>query len=241
MRTIVIFSGAGLSTESGIPTFRDANGLWENHKIEDVGCHEAWQRDPEMVLRFYKERYEKLSVCEPNEAHKAIARLQEKFKVVNYTQNVDDLLERAGCKNVLHLHGSLGWAKCEKHRDIPTLDGDINFRCNYKTAIKKPIQMGDLCRLCNCQMRPDVVLFGEAVDIPFSQIFDYVYEMEENGVFICVGTSIQVYPAGQLVGIFSKLKNKYIVDTKPLMVPGYTLVTGRASVEIPQLVDELMK
>ena len=106
-KNIVIFSGAGLSKESGIPTFRDSNGLWHNHNVSDVADHDGWFRNPKLVLDFYKERFENIKKCEPNDAHKAIASLQDKFNVINITQNIDDLLERAGCENVWHLHGSI--------------------------------------------------------------------------------------------------------------------------------------
>lgn len=241
MRTIVVFSGAGLSTESGIPTFRGKDGLWENHRVEDVAEHEAWWKDKELVLRFYKERFEKIAACEPNAAHKAIAKLQEKFHVVNFTQNIDDLLERAGCENVVHIHGRINCAKCEHHRDISNLDGDNNFTCNYKTVIKEPIQFGDKCKWCEGQMRPDVVFFGEAVPLSYDLISGYVSTVKyQNGVFICVGTSIQVYPAGYLVSFFSQVKNKYIVDINPQRVADYTLLKGKASEELPKLAEQLL-
>lgn len=127
MRTVVTFSGAGLSAESGIPTFRGKDGLWENHRVEDVADHQAWWRDKGMVLRFYEERFQKYRACEPNAGHRAIASLQEKFNVVNVTQNIDDLLEQAGCSNVVHLHGKATRAKCEHHHDISNLQGDTSL------------------------------------------------------------------------------------------------------------------
>lgn len=241
MRTVFIFSGAGLSADSGIPTFRGKDGLWENHKVEDVASHDAWYRDRSLVLRFYEERFKQYSGVEPSAAHKAIARLQEKFHVVNFTQNIDNLLERAGCQNVVHLHGEAFNSKCERHQGITNLDGDINFTCNYKKKINEPIKMGDLCPDCKGQMRPDVVFFGEAVDLSPTTIQDYVREVKyNNGVFICCGTSVQVYPAGYLVSYFSQVKNKYIVDLNPQKVADYVLLKGKASEELPKLVDKLM-
>jgi len=119
-KTVVVFSGAGLSAESGIPTFRDSNGLWENHRVEDVASPSGWRRDPALVLRFYDLRFYGVQAAQPNEAHRSIARLQSRFNVLNITQNIDDLLERAGCENVVHLHGdtscssryTVAWTEC---------------------------------------------------------------------------------------------------------------------------------
>lgn len=242
MRTVVTFSGAGLSTESGIPTFRGKDGLWENHKVEDVADHEAWWKNKELVLRFYAQRFEQYGSCEPNAAHKALAKLQEKFRVVNFTQNIDDLLERAGCEEVIHIHGRAKCAKCERHQDITNLDGDANFTCNFKKAITEPIKIGDQCSWCKSQLRPDVVFFNEAVSLNYDLLSEYVRTVKyENGVFICVGTSVQVYPAGYLVSFFSQVKNKYIVDTNPQRVADYVLLKGRATEELPKLVEQLLK
>ena len=112
-KRVVVFSGAGLSAESGIPTFRGSDGLWENHRIEDVASPEGWARDPKLVLNFYAMRFEKVQSVQPNVGHFALAKLQEKFDVINITQNIDDLLERAGCRNVWHLHGRIDYQKCE--------------------------------------------------------------------------------------------------------------------------------
>lgn len=242
MRTVVIFSGAGLSSDSGIPTFRGKDGLWENHKVEDVAEHSAWWKDKEMVLRFYSERFEKYKGCQPHDGHYAIAKLQEKFDVINVTQNIDNLLETAGCKKVIHLHGRLAWAKCEMHKEIPNLDGDINFTCDFKKPIDKPIALGDNCEICGKQLRPDIVMFNEAVDLGFNRIREWVAEVKYNdGVFICVGTSIQVYPAAYLIPYFTQVKNKYIIDPNPQRVGDYKLIKGTAKEELPKLVDELMK
>src|ERR1039457_6488106 len=114
MNRIVVFSGAGLSKESGIPTFRDCvDGLWHNYKIEEVATPKGWEKDQKKVLDFYAARWKNIKECEPNPAHKAIAKLQEKYEVTSITQNIDDLLERAGCKNVWHLHGQITQRKCE--------------------------------------------------------------------------------------------------------------------------------
>lgn len=240
-RTVVIFSGAGLSAESGVPTFRDSNGLWEQHKVEDVASQDGWKRDNQLVLKFYEARFHGIKSVEPNAAHKAIARLQDKFEVINITQNIDDLLERAGCTNVRHLHGTITRRKCEWHKDISNLDGDTNFVCDYKADQSAPVVLGELCPKCGGQLRPDVVWFGEAVDMPYNYMRDLCKEVKyNNGVFICVGTSAQVYPAAYLISFFSQVKNKYIVDKKPIRVADYVLLEGLAGEQISNLVDKLM-
>jgi NAD-dependent deacetylase len=241
MQTVVIFSGAGLSAESGVPTFRDSNGLWENHKVEDVASPEGWDRDQETVLRFYQERFNGIQKCEPNAAHKAIARLQDKFNVVNITQNIDDLLERAGCTNVQHIHGSILERKCSKHRNCSVLDGDTIYTCDYLDKHTAPVVKGDLCPKCGEQTRPNVVWFGEAVDMAMDDYKELVRDVKyNNGVFITVGTSAQVYPAAYLISWFSQVKNKYIIDKNPKRVGDYTCLTGEAGTELPKLVEFLM-
>jgi NAD-dependent deacetylase len=134
MKRAAVFSGAGLSAESGIPTFRDSGGLWENHRIEDVATPEAWHRDPKLVLQFYAARFEKIRQCAPNAAHLAFAKLQEKFDVTHITQNIDDLLEQAGNRHVWHLHGRIDAQKCERHFDIFGFR-DNYFNCDFKSPI----------------------------------------------------------------------------------------------------------
>ena len=240
-RTVVVFSGAGLSAESGIPTFRDGNGLWENHRVEDVASPEGWAADPQLVLDFYAARFKNIQDAQPNEAHKALARLQDAFVVVNISQNIDDLLERAGCKYVQHLHGIITRGKCEHHRDITMLDGDPNHQCDYFVNLTEPIKLGDKCVKCQGQMRPDVVWFGESVPLNFEDMQELAREVKyEKGVFICVGTSGQVQPAGLLISYFSQVPQKYIVDPKARPIANYELRKGNAGVELPKLVDELL-
>lgn len=238
MKNIVIFSGAGLSRESGIPTFRDSNGLWHNHKVEDVADHEGWKRNPELVLEFYSERFKNIHECQPNEGHKAIARLQEKFNVLNVTQNIDNLLERAGCTNVWHLHGCINQRKCEKHKGISNLDGDTIFICDHSEEHSEPVKIGDKCVKCGAQMRPDVVWFGEAVDMRA----DYLEKLAKNTeIFIGVGTSAQVSPAAGLLFTFRIAKKKYFVDPNPpLRLQSYTRISGTATEQLPKLVEELI-
>lgn len=242
MRTVVVFSGAGMSADSGIPTFRGTDGLWEQHKVEDVADYNAWWKDKELVLRFYDERYRKYSGCKPHEGHYALAKLEDKFNVIHVTQNIDNLLEQAGCTNVIHLHGQIHSKKCEWHKDISTLDGDTRHTCDYKDQMDEPVKVGDLCPKCGSQLRPDVVWFNEAVHLDHQEMTDWVREVKcNNGVFICCGTSVQVYPAGYLVSFFSQVKNKYIVDPNPQRVVDYTLIEGTAKEKLPELVDQLLR
>jgi NAD-dependent deacetylase len=233
-----VFSGAGLSAESGIPTFRDSNGLWENHRVEDVASPYGWQRDPALVLDFYASRFHAVGAAQPNEAHRSIARLQAKFNVLNITQNIDDLLERAGCKNVVHLHGLLTRRKCEFHWDI---FADGRFSCDFKTDQDEPVRLGELCPKCGGQLRPDVVWFGEAVSFNFDGLSALVEELCQNdGVFICVGTSAQVTPASHLVPIFAPVKAKYIIDLRARPTGDYTLLEGPATAMMKKLAGDLL-
>ncbi|HEY9115835.1 MAG TPA: Sir2 family NAD-dependent protein deacetylase, partial [Bacteroidales bacterium] len=152
MKTIVVLSGAGMSAESGVQTFRDNNGLWHNHRIEEVATPQAWYANPELVLDFYNQRRKQLFEVEPNTGHKALVKLEEKFTVQVVTQNVDDLHERAGSSNVLHLHGEL-----KKVRS--TLDPNLVY-----TLDGWELKMGDLCEK-GSQLRPHIVWFGEAVPL----------------------------------------------------------------------------
>lgn len=241
MRTIVAFSGAGLSAESGIPTFRDSNGLWENHKVEDVAHPDGWVKDKQVVIEFYRQRFEGVRKCEPNAAHKALASLESKFNVINITQNIDDLLERAGCKDVRHFHGSINKRKCEWHTSCSMLDGSMHYRCDYAVDHNEAVKVGDLCPKCNGQLRPDVVWFTEPVAFEFEVIKELVKEVKYNdGVFICVGTSAQVHPAAALIPLFAQVNNKYIIDLDPRKVSNYTLLKGKASVELPKLAEALL-
>jgi NAD-dependent deacetylase len=242
MKTAVVFSGAGLSKESGIPTFRDSQtGLWENYKVEEVATQEGWQANKQLVLDFYRDRTNNCKSVQPNAGHLALAKLEEKYKVVNITQNIDDLLERAGCTNVWHLHGDINHRKCEFHKEISNLDGDTQFTCDFKAIHDKPVVLGDICPKCGGQLRPDVVWFGEAVDMRDRDLFDL---MDEVSVFIGCGTSAQVHPAASLLHTFNHLdkNNKFFVDVVP---PGrlqsWTLMAGTAAEQLPKLVDGLLK
>lgn len=241
MKNIVIFSGAGLSKESGIPTFRDSkDGLWHNYKVEDVADQEGWKKDPKIVLEFYQHRWENIRACEPNPAHYAIAELEKAgHNVINVTQNIDDLLERAGCNSVWHLHGSIHTRKCEWHKSISNLDGDTIFKCEYRCPQNEPVKLGDKCPACGGQMRPDVVWFGEAVDMKGSYLEDLA---KVTDVFIGIGTSAQVSPAAGLLFTFRVAPERYFIDLDPpLRLQSYTRLKGTASEHMPKLAKELLE
>lgn len=226
-KRIVVFSGAGVSAESGLKTFRDHDGLWENHQITDVATPEAWQRDPEMVLRFYNMRRKQLLETKPNSAHFAIAALEKKYEVIVITQNIDDFHEQAGSSHVIHLHGELKKARSEKY---PNLIYQLK---------KDSIMLGDLCEK-GYQLRPHVVWFGEAVPM-----MDIAYEESSKAdILIVVGTSLDVYPAANLIHAVPKNTEAYLVDPKTLSVQlnaNWTVIKKRAGEGIPSLCEKLLK
>lgn len=195
LKKLVILSGAGISAESGLKTFRDDGGLWNGHRIEEVATPEAWDRHPAKVLEFYNERRRSLLKAEPNEAHLGLVKLERFFDVHVITQNVDDLHERAGSRKVLHLHGELLKMRSSEN---PELVYDI----------KDDISLGDMAE-DGAQLRPDIVWFGEAVP----RIGEAVDIVSNADIFVIIGTSMQVYPAA---GLIDFLKNEnipvYIID-----------------------------
>jgi NAD-dependent deacetylase len=195
MKKLVVLSGAGVSAESGIMTFRDANGLWENHSIEDVATPEGWQRNPELVLRFYNERRAMAFSVEPNAAHIALVELEQHFDVTIITQNVDNLHERAGSSKVIHLHGELSKVRSSKDE---TLVFDI---------ADKAVSLGDLCPL-GSQLRPHIVWFGEGVPL----IETAAAIVANADIFVVIGTSMQVYPAAGLIRFVPLNAPKYVID-----------------------------
>ncbi|MDR6561858.1 MULTISPECIES: NAD-dependent deacylase [unclassified Arcicella] len=196
-KKLVVLTGAGISAESGIPTFRASDGLWENHAIEDVATPQGFKKDPELVLRFYNERRAKLDHVEPNEGHKILARLEQYYDVQIITQNVDNLHERAGSTNVLHLHGELTKARS-------TVDEQLVYDIGTK-----PINLGDKCEK-GSQLRPHIVWFHE--DVPL--IHEAIEIAESADIFVVVGTSLQVYPAAGLVNYVLSFVPIYVIDPK---------------------------
>lgn len=223
---IVVFTGAGISAESGLKTFRGADGLWEGYRVEDVATPEAWQRNPTLVQEFYNIRRKAVLEAQPNAAHYALAELEEHFPVSIITQNIDDLHERAGSKNIIHLHGLI--TKSQSSID-PTMIYDID---GYE------IKEGDLCAK-QSQLRPHVVWFGEAVPmmIPATAL------CRTATIFIIVGTSLQVYPAASLIDYVPYIAKKILIDpaAKDLNKDHHILkVAEKASVGIPQVVKQLL-
>ena len=182
MKKIVVFTGAGISVESGLPTFRGSDGLWEGHRVEDVATPEAWEKDPELVQNFYNKRRADCIAAEPNHAHKKLAELEKDYDITIITQNIDDLHERAGSSKILHLHGQIRKAQSSLN---PNLIYDIDGA---------DIKDGDLCEL-GSQLRPHVVWFGEAVP----NMVEAYKVARQADVFVTIGTSLQVYPAANLL------------------------------------------
>ncbi len=225
-KKIVVLTGAGISAESGLKTFRDADGLWENQSVYDVATPEAWQRNPDLVLEFYNQRRRQLLEVQPNKGHEALVELEKYFDVQIITQNVDDLHERAGSTNVLHLHGEL--FKVRSTRE-PSLIYDW----------KKDLRKGDLCDL-GAQLRPHIVWFGEMVPNiePAAEI------SRTADIYLVVGTSLAVYPAAGLINYAEYHVPKYIIDPgKPEVydVPNVYFIQEKASVGAPYLAAKLIE
>lgn len=202
MKHIVVLTGAGVSAESGIKTFRDADGLWEGHDVMEVATPEGFARNPELVLNFYNERRQQLKTVEPNQAHKDLAALEKDYKVSIITQNVDDLHERAGSSNVIHLHGELRKIRSsENENDIKFWDQDI--------------KLGDHCEK-GFQLRPHIVWFGEAVPM----IENAMEVCQQADILVIIGTSMQVYPAAGLIDFAPLDAPIYYIDPKPAIGSG---------------------
>lgn len=199
-RRLVVLSGAGVSAESGLRTFRDSDGLWEQHRIEDVATPEAWARDPELVLRFYNLRRAQLAEAEPNEAHRIIAQLESDWQVDVITQNVDDLHERGGSTRVMHLHGEL---RKVRSTGAPSDIRDIGYAA---------LELGDRCALGH-QLRPHIVWFGESVPMigPAQGL------VSQADALLIIGTSLNVYPAAGLMHAAPVDCPVYLVDPDPAM------------------------
>lgn len=229
MTRIVILSGAGMSAESGLKTFRDADGLWEGHDVMDVASPEGWARDPALVLDFYNKRRKQLLDAQPNEGHLALARLEDKYEVDIVTQNVDDLHERAGSRRVLHLHGEL--LKVRSSVDE-----------NEIYVWHKDVRIGHVCSK-GSQLRPHVVWFGEAVRAiePAAEI------VARADKVLIIGTSMQVYPAAGLVHYAQRSTEVIYVDPRPnvsfdlIRLLNLRVIPRPAASGVPELVEELLQ
>jgi NAD-dependent deacetylase len=194
---ILFFTGAGISAESGLSTFRDSDdGLWNDFNIEDVCTYDAWERNPSLVLEFYNQRREECKKARPNKAHKLIAKLQERFEVSIITQNVDDLHERAGSKNVIHLHGEL-------LKSRSSIDDLLVYPCSTK------IKLGDLCEK-QSQLRPHIVWFGEMLDE--NNLLEAKKLAVQCDICIIIGSSMQVYPANTIPYYLSENAKLIVID-----------------------------
>lgn len=226
MKKIVVLTGAGISAESGIKTFREAGGLWEGHDIMEVASPIGWERDKSLVLDFYNKRRAQLLDVTPNEGHKALVLLEKQYTTTIITQNVDDLHERAGSKNVLHLHGELLKVRSSKNENLV-----------YDWT--KDLNLGDFCGE-NYQLRPHIVWFGE--EIP---MLDRAIEITEKAdILIIIGTSMQVYPAASLIHFIKPKTHVYFIDPKPTIqenqYKNLTIISEKASTGVIKLVTELI-
>ena len=211
-KNIVVLSGAGVSAESGLRTFRDSDGLWEGYNVTEVATPRGWRKDPQLVLDFYNMRRRDVAAATPNEAHYGLASLQEDFNVTIITQNIDDLHERAGSKNVLHLHGEIFKMRSERDAGLVyDIRGDIN--------------LGDKADDGE-QLRPNIVWFEEPVPM-IEEAIPVVYTAD---IFVVVGTSLVVYPAAGLVHYVANHTPKYIIDKK---IPPTSGIDNLVSIEMP--------
>ena len=223
-KKVIVLTGAGISAESGISTFRDSDGLWEQYRVEDVATYDAYLRNPELVLNFYNERRRQLFQVKPNEGHRQLVRLEEKYDVHIITQNIDNLHEQAGSTNVLHLHGLLTQARSDRDDNLIIDIGD------------RDIHLGDKAP-DGAQLRPHIVWFGEAVP----NIEPAAELCEKADYFVVVGTSMNVYPAAGLIHYVPRTSPCYLVDPKavPISRP-ITIFQEKAGTGVKKVVDELL-
>lgn len=226
MKKLVVLTGSGISAESGIKTFREMGGLWEEYDVMEVASPNAWERNPELVMRFYNERRKKLLEAEPNNGHKGLVELEKYFDVNIITQNVDDLHERAGSKSVLHLHGEL---KKARSTGDPSLIYDIDGW---------ELKIGDQCEK-GYQLRPHIVWFGEAVPA----IRQAALISSNADIFVVIGTSLNVYPAAGLLDYATKGIPIYLIDPNDVYTsyPNVFFIKEKASVGVRRLINILLK
>jgi NAD-dependent deacetylase len=227
MKHLVVLTGAGMSSESGIRTFRDSGGLWEEYDVREVATPEAWEKNMGLVLRFYNERRNQLAGCSPNEGHTGLTYLEKYFDVQIITQNIDDLHERAGSKKILHLHGEL--TKARSTFD-PSLICDIGYN---------DINVGDRCTM-GSQLRPHIVWFGE--DVPMME--EAVRLTREADIFVVIGSSLNVYPAAGLINYTHDKASLWLIDPNEVPVTRYRkieVIREKASKGVAVLTERLMK
>jgi len=226
MKKLVVLTGSGISSESGLKTFRDSGGLWENYDVMEVASYAGWMKNMELVLQFYNERRSQLKSAEPNNAHKGLVELEDFFDIQIITQNVDNLHEKAGSHNVLHLHGILTQARS-------TGDPELIYEIGYN-----PIHKGDACEK-GFQLRPNIVWFGEAVPA----IEKAASITSEADIFVVIGTSMVVYPAAGLIDYVPKNAPLFLIDPNDVAVPIYRhihFIRELAGTGVAQLKDILL-
>lgn len=226
MKKIVVLSGAGISAESGLKTFREADGLWEGHDVMEVASPTGFAKNPELVLDFYNQRRRQLQRVQPNKAHYAIAELEQTYEVAIITQNVDDLHERSGSTHIIHLHGELLKARS-------TIDETLIY------PWKRDIQLGDLCER-KSQLRPHIVWFGEEVPLLPKAI-----EITATAdILLIIGTSMQVYPAASLIHYVKEEAPIYFIDPKPNIsayhFKNLAVIPEAASTGVPKLIQKYL-
>lgn len=223
MKHIVVLTGAGMSRESGLKTFREEDGLWEGHDVMKVATPEGFSINPELVLDFYNQRRSQLLTAKPNDAHYALANLEDNYKVSIVTQNVDDLHERAGSTNVLHLHGELFKVRS-------------TYNSNYILDWKKDLNLGDTCPNGH-QLRPHIVWFGEAVPM----LENAIKICETADILVIIGTSMQVYPAASLIHYVTNDTKIYYIDPNPALQSqgNLTVISETATAGVKSLLQLL--
>ena len=231
MKNLVVLSGAGMSAESGISTFRDAGGLWDRYPVEQVATPEGYARDPELVTHFYNERRKQLLEVEPNRGHELLAELEKDFQVTIVTQNIDNLHERAGSSHIIHLHGELTKVCSSRDPNNPHYIKELNPE-------EFEVKIGDLAG-DGSQLRPFIVWFGESVP-EIETAIDWV---EKADVFVIIGTSMNVYPAAGLLNYVPRNAEIYLIDPKPVDVhssrPIHVIQKG-ASEGVAELREKLL-
>jgi NAD-dependent deacetylase len=226
MKKLIILTGAGMSSESGIRTFRDSGGLWEEYDVTEVATPEAWNKNRDLVLRFYNERRRQLEGCKPNDGHTGLATLEKYFAVQIITQNIDNLHERAGSRKILHLHGELTKARSTKD---PSLVYDIGY---------KDINPGDNCEK-GSQLRPHIVWFGE--EVPMMETA--VNLAAEADIFVVIGSSLNVYPAAGLISYAPLKASLWLIDPNDVSVPvsrKVVVIKEKASRGVAVLTERLL-